>query len=212
MKVGMLQSIANQVVGRKATNEAPPVVILHGIFRDHRLMARLGRAFAQAGRRVLMPDLTPSNGSVELNVLAKQLGKYVEENLKPAEQCDIIGHSMGGMVARAYIQRQGGRERVRRLVTLASPHQGTIMAWLLPGAGARDLRPGSAFLRDLASDVHTLEGVLAASYWTPFDAIIVPPRSSEMPVGQNCRVLLPHHRAFLERPKLARELVALLAA
>jgi len=118
---------------------------------------------------------------------------------------------MGGIVARSYVQRHGGRRRVRRLVTLASPHQGTLLAWLLPGAGVRDLRPGSAFLRDLASDAHSLDGVLVASYWTPFDAIIVPPSSSEMPVGKNRRVFLAHHRAFLERPGLARELVALLA-
>jgi len=188
-----------------------PVVIVHGIFRDHRLMGRLAKAFTHAGRRVLTPDLTPNNGSVGLNELAIQLGEYLNRNLGPGEHCDIIGHSMGGMVARSYVQRHGGRRSVRQLVTLASPHQGTLMAWLLPGAGARDLRPGSAFLRDLASDAHSLDGVLVASYWTPFDAIIVPPRSSEMPVGRNRRVMLPHHRAFLERPRLARELVALLA-
>jgi len=189
----------------------PPVVMLHGIFRDHRLLGRLARAFAVAGRRVLTPDLTPNNGTAGLNELAKQLGKYLDENLVPDEQCDIIGHSMGGIVARSYVQRHGGRRRVRRLVTLASPHQGTLLAWLLPGAGVRDLRPGSAFLRDLASDAHSLDGVLVASYWTPFDAIIVPPSSSEMPVRKNRRVFLAHHRAFLERPGLARELVALLA-
>jgi triacylglycerol lipase len=185
--------------------------MVHGIFRDHRLMAKLGRAFAQAGRRVLTPDLTPNNGSAALNQLAAQLGGYLEKNLGPGEKCDIIGHSMGGMVARSYVQRHGGRSRVRRLVTLAAPHQGTLLAWLLPGQGVRDLRPGSAFLRDLATDAHALEGIFVASYWTPFDAIIVPPRSSEMPVGRNRRILLPHHRAFLDRPRLARELVDLLA-
>ena len=208
----MMQPRVSLVAATDSSRGASPVVMVHGIFRDHRLMARLGRAFVLAGRRVLTPDLTPNNGSVSLNELAQQLGGYLEENLGQGEQCDIIGHSMGGMVARAYVQRQGGRKRVRRLVTLAAPHQGTLMAWLLPGQGMRDLRPGSVFLRDLASDVHSLDGVLVASYWTPFDAIIVPPRSSEMPVGRNRRVLLPHHRAFLERPGLARELVALLAA
>jgi succinylarginine dihydrolase len=31
-----------------------------------------------------------------------------------------------------------------------------------------------------------------------------------MPVGRNRRVLLAHHRAFLERPRVAKELIALL--
>ena len=207
----MIQPIAAPSAQPNRNLGAPPVVIVHGIFRDHRLMGRLAKVFTQTGRRVLTPDLTPNNGSVGLNELAMQLGEYLDENLGPDEQCDIIGHSMGGMVARSFIQRHGGRRRVRRLITLAAPHQGTILAWLLPGLGVRDLRPGSVFLRDLASDAHSLNGVLVASYWTPFDAIIVPPRSSEMPVGQNRKVLLAHHRAFLERPRLANELLELLA-
>ncbi len=186
------------------------MVIIHGIYRDHRLMRHLGKAFTLAGRRVLAPDLTPNNGSAGINELAVQIGEYLEKNLAADERCDVVGHSMGAMVARSYIQRHGGRTRVRKLVTLAAPHHGTVLAWLHRGRGARDLRPGSAFLRDLARDVHKLEGIHMASYWTPFDAIIVPPRSSELPVGQNCRRLLPHHRAFVENRRLVRELVELL--
>ncbi len=189
----------------------PPVVIVHGIFRDHRLMGRLRAAFLRAGRRVFTPDLTPNNGSVSIHELSLQLGKFLEDNLAPGERCDVIGHSLGGLVARTYVQRHGGRARMRRLVTLATPHHGTIMAWLLPGRGVRELRPGSAFLQDLARDVEQLAGILVASYWTPFDVIIMPARSSELPVGRNVRVKLPHHQALVTNPRLARELVELLS-
>lgn len=190
----------------------PPVVIVHGIFRDHRLMGRLRETFTRAGRRVLTPDLTPNDGSAGINELALQLGEYLERNLAPGERCDLVGHSMGAMVARSYVQRHGGRARVRKLATLAAPHHGTLVAWLWRGRGVRDLRPGSPFLRDLARDVDRLDGVLVASYWTPFDAVIVPPRSSELPVGQNRRWLLPHHRALVENKYLARDLVRVLSA
>lgn len=190
--------------------DLPPVVIIHGIYRDHRLMRHLRKAFTLAGRRVLTPDLTPNDGSAGINELAVQIGKFMEKNLSPGEPCDVIGHSMGAMVARSYIQRHGGRRRVRKLVTLAAPHHGTVLAWLHQGQGARDLRPGSAFLRDLARDVDKLEGIQVASYWTPFDLIIVPPRSSELPIGENRRRYLPHHRSLVENPRLARELVELL--
>ncbi|HVU37646.1 MAG TPA: alpha/beta fold hydrolase [Opitutales bacterium] len=195
----------------QAATTLPPVVIVHGIFRDHRLMRRLRDAFTRAGRRVFTPDLTPNDGSAGINELALQLGEYLEHNLTPGERCDVIGHSMGAMVARSYVQRHGGRARVRKLVTLAAPHHGTLVAWLWRGRGVRDLRPGSPFLRDLARDVDRLDGVLVASYWTPFDAIIVPPHSSELPVGHNRRWLLPHHRAFLESKGLARDLVQVLS-
>ncbi len=191
--------------------QLPPVVILHGIFRDHRIMRHLRQAFSAAGRRVLTPDLTPNDGSAGISELAVQVGAWLEASLTFGEQCDIIGHSMGAMVARSYIQRHGGHGRVRRLVTLAAPHHGTLVAWLYRGRGVRDLRPGSAFLRDLARDEHRLAGVQVSSYWTPLDAIIVPPRSSELSVGRNCRRWLPHHRSFVESPRLARELVELLS-
>ena len=188
----------------------PPVVIVHGIFRDHQHMGRLRKAFTLAGRRVLTPDLRSKAGAVGLDELAAQFGDYLEGNLTAGERCDVIGHSMGGMVARAFIQRHGGRKRVRRLVTLAAPHHGTLMAWLWPGRGVRDLRPGSAFLRDLARDAARLEGVEVTSYWTPFDLMIVPASSSRLPVGRNVRVNLPHHQSLVTNTRLARELVALL--
>jgi len=188
----------------------PPVVLVHGIFRSQRDMRRLRKIFEAAGRRTLAPSLKPCDGSAPLHELAAQLAAFVADNLAPGEQCDLVGHSMGALVARAYIQRHGGRERTRRFVTLAAPHHGSLLAWCWPGRGARDMRPGSPFLRDLASDAHSLNGVLVASVWTPFDVIILPARSSEMPVGRNLRWPLPHHRSFITSRRFARSLVQLL--
>jgi triacylglycerol lipase len=186
-------------------------VLVHGIFRNQRDMRRLRNTLEAAGRRTFAPSLKPCDGSAPLHDLAKQLAAFIGENLQPGERCDLVGHSMGGMVARAYVQRHGGRERVRRLVTLAAPHHGSLLAWCWPGRGARDLRPGSPFLRDLARDVHHLEGILVASVWTPFDLVIVPARSSELSVGRNVRFPLPHHRSLITSQRLAKALVKLLS-
>ncbi|MGA2052507.1 MAG: alpha/beta fold hydrolase [Opitutales bacterium] len=190
--------------------QLPPVVLVHGIFRNQRDMRRLRKTLEAAGRRTFAPSLKPCDGSAPLHELAAQLAIFIGENLAPGERCDLVGHSMGGMVARAYVQRHGGRDRVRRLVTLAAPHHGSLLAWCWPGRGARDLRPGSPFLRDLARDVHHLEGVLVASVWTPFDLVILPARSSELPVGRNVRFPLPHHRSLITSRRLARALVKML--
>jgi hypothetical protein len=40
----------------------------------------------------------------------------------------MIGHSLGGLVARYYVQRMGGDAIVGTLVTLGTPHRGTVMA------------------------------------------------------------------------------------
>jgi triacylglycerol lipase len=187
-------------------------VLVHGIFRNQRDVRRLRTALEKAGRRTLAPSLTPNDGSAPLNTLAAQLGEFIAEHLAPGERCDLVGHSMGGVVARAYVQRHGGHLRTRRLVTLSAPHQGSLLAWCWPGRGARDLRPGSPFLRDLDRDVHRLTGVLVASVWTPFDLVIVPARSSELPVGRNLRLPLPHHRSLITSRRFAKALVELLGA
>ena len=45
-----------------------------------------------------------------------------------AERVSIIAHSMGGVIARAYVQFLKGHESVDKLLTLATPHFGTL-AW-----------------------------------------------------------------------------------
>ena len=49
------------------------------------------------------------------------------------------------------MQRLGGDERVHTLVTLGSPHEGTLTAHLLPVQLCRQLRPGSDLYDELAS-------------------------------------------------------------
>lgn len=71
------------------------------------------------------------------------------------DRMDIVGHSMGGLVALYYLKRLGGRRRVRRLVMLGTPVAGTWSALLglaaAPlGRASLQLLPDSQFLRDLA--------------------------------------------------------------
>ena len=64
---------------------------------------------------------------------------------------------MGGLVSRYYVQRLGGIERVRRLITISTPHQGTLWAHMVGNPGSRQMRPGSAFLSKLNHDAAMLE-------------------------------------------------------
>ncbi len=47
------------------------------------------------------------------------------------KQLILIGHSRGGLVARAYLELFGGHDHVFKLITLATPHHGTPLASLL---------------------------------------------------------------------------------
>src|SRR5205085_9859257 len=120
------------------------------------------------------------------------------------------GFSMGGLVSRYYLQRLGGLARVRHFVTLSTPHQGTWLACLVSNPGCRQMRPGSAFLGDLASDAERLQGVAFTSFWTPLDLIILPPRSSEVPCARNVKMLVALHPLMVWAPRCHRAVASAL--
>jgi triacylglycerol esterase/lipase EstA (alpha/beta hydrolase family) len=77
---------------------------------------------------------------------------YSRFNLGPLS---IIGHSKGGLIGRYYIKRLGGDRRVRTLITLGSPHNGTPRAYWgyftlgLVAMSLRQMTPMSSFIRRL---------------------------------------------------------------
>lgn len=57
------------------------------------------------------------------------LAQFIQSKKTPNEKVDIVGHSMGGLVARAYIENEGNNNSVYKLLTAGSPHKGTILAY-----------------------------------------------------------------------------------
>jgi triacylglycerol lipase len=66
-----------------------------------------------------------------------------------ASHVHLVGHSLGGLVARYAVQRLGLDEVTRSVTTVATPHGGSPLARFGPGPAAAQLRPGSVLLRGL---------------------------------------------------------------
>jgi triacylglycerol lipase len=181
-----------------STNNRNPVLLVHGIIRTSAVFRRMSTYLTQQGWSVHSFNLTPNNASLGLDQLAIQVANYVDKTFAPEQPIDLVGLSMGGLVTRYYVQRLGGIDRVQRFITIAAPHQGTRMAYLLPRLGCIQMRPGSPFLEDLNQDASMLERLNFTSLWTPWDFIIVPASSSQMPVGREVKVSVFAH-AFMAR-------------
>lgn len=173
-----------------------PVVLVHGIFSRGADMERLARHLRAIGRRVLQPTLQPNHGGARLEDLSEGLATEIDRAFGKAP-VDIAGFSMGGLVARHYIQRRGGLARTGRFVTMAAPHRGTQMARIANLPGWVQMRPGSDFLRDLDSDADLLRPTGFTSFYTPLDMIIVPATSSVVPFAKNVRLLASMHPSFI---------------
>jgi triacylglycerol esterase/lipase EstA (alpha/beta hydrolase family) len=114
----------------------PYVVLVHGYHRPtadttcgmDALESYLGEAGNTGGRefRVLCLDYSITAG-VEYS--AHQLGLLLDDLLKQTDQVDLVVHSMGGLVARWYIEQLGQQQSVRSVTMVGTPNLGTVYGW-----------------------------------------------------------------------------------
>jgi triacylglycerol lipase len=154
------------------------VVLVHGFIETGSSFRMMKRSLEKRGFVCFVPKLRPSDGRGGLEHLAEGLKRDIDATYGPSQPISIVAFSMGGLVSRHYLQHLGGAARCRKLVTISSPHHGTHAAWLYPTKGAEQMRPGSEFLKTLASTESKLGNMAVVSYRTPLDLIILPASSS----------------------------------
>ena len=157
-----------------------PILLLHGFVDNRSIFTLLRRALRRRGfgRIWTMNYHVLTN---DVRVAAKRLAATVDTICEQTgyERIHVIGHSMGGLIARYYVQRMGGDERVHTLVTLGSPHRGTRAAHLLPTGVCRQLTPGSEIVRELEAPAPGCR-TRFVSFWSDLDALISPKRSARI--------------------------------
>jgi triacylglycerol lipase len=193
-----------------------PVVLVHGIWDSSSRLEPLRAGLVARGvSKAIAIDLLPNDGRAIVPVLAAQVAHAVDEAIASIDgddpRVDVVGFSMGALVTRYYLQRGGGKSRVRRFVSISGPHEGTINALALPFAGVRQMRPGSELLRDLASDPDPWGPVEVHTVWTPYDLMILPARSSKLPGARSERVIpVKMHRWMITDPRVLDHVASLL--
>jgi triacylglycerol lipase len=157
-----------------------PIVLIHGVVDNRSIFTVLRRGLRRRGfGRVLALNYSPLTDDVR--EVAGRLQETVEELCAETgyERVHLIGHSMGGLVARYYVQRMGGDQRVHTVVTLGTPHSGTYAARLVPHPVARQLRPGSDVVAELAEPAPGCRTRFVA-FWSDLDQMIIPSSSARL--------------------------------
>lgn len=172
-----------------------PIVFVHGIWKDGSSFQRMATYLQQRGFKTYSIDLKPNNGSVPIECLSAQLSAFVEKIGSPV---NLVAFSMGGLVARCYMQRMSGHKYVRKLITIGSPHHGTWAAFFSNSSAGRQMRVNSPWITYLNEDVGMLIKHDVASIWTPFDLLVVPGNSARLSVGHTIRVPVPMHHMLLK--------------
>ncbi len=157
-----------------------PILLLHGMVDNRSVFTLLRRGLRRRGfGRVLTLNYSPVTNDVR--AAARRLALEVETLCETTgyERIHVVGHSMGGLIARYYVQCLGGDERVDTLVTLATPHAGTATAYLVGTTLTRQLRPGSDLMRELEAPAAGCRTRFIA-YWSDLDQMIVPQRRARL--------------------------------
>ena len=119
------------------------------------------------------------------------LAEEIESTLAETgcEQVDLVGHSMGGLVIRSSLAKHGAREKVRKVVTLASPHAGSKLAVFGVGGAATDILPGSSFLESLHEQENRLsDNNFICAIYTILDNMVLPNESAKL-TGDGVKVV-----------------------
>ncbi|WHM31225.1 alpha/beta fold hydrolase [Streptomyces sp. BPPL-273] len=185
-----------------------PVVLLHGFIDNRSVFLLLRRSLAQHGRHQV-DSLNYSPLTCDIRTAAELLGRHIEEICERtgSERVDVVGHSLGGLIARYYVQRLGGDRRVRTLVTLGTPHAGTRV---MPLADAhpivRQMRPGSAVIEELSRPTPGCRTQFV-SFWSDLDRVMDPLETACLDhpdlAVQNVRVTGVGHLALPVHPTVA---------
>jgi triacylglycerol lipase len=125
------------------------ILLVHGLLSNSGIWFLFARRLARrTGALIDSVDLGPTFQSIDRSVprLHERLRQL--EQLSPAKIV-LIGHSMGGLACRAWLQ-SNSKGSVSQLITLGTPHQGSMSALILPFTNLREMRPSSAWLKALS--------------------------------------------------------------
>ena len=183
----------------RCSPERPPVLLIHGFMGTRGALFLLESRLRADGFHVFSINLGTLNIQ-DIRKSAFQIHLAIEKIMAATcgrvRKIDIVGHSMGGLIALYYLKYMGGDEHVRKLVTLGTPYRGTwaslvgvgLLGTLSPSTW--QMLPGSYFLRmlDAVPPPSTVE-------WTSiiarYDALC-PPTTARISPGHNYDLPLGH--------------------
>lgn len=204
---------SNNVVRRTDFSTCPrPVLLLYGFMSTRRtfevLEARLRRD-QYCVWSINLGGLFDAFNTKGIDVLGEKVREKVERlyarfpNMGPLS---IIGHSMGGLIGRYYVKRLGGNARVKNLITLGTPHNGTPTAYFglvthgLLSRSIWQMTPMSPFIRRLKMGAFPRDVRFTSIYSktdkvNPFPSCIIEDQGNDNLV--NVEVTDVSHREFV---------------
>lgn len=165
------------------TRGETPILLIHGLFNNRASWFWFKRFLRKQG----FSNIATINLSSWHNeeVLTELVAKKIDElrHRLGVDKVHLVGHSMGGIIARNYIQLRGGADKVDCCVILGSPNLGSKLTPFAIAPLGRVLVPGSDFLRRLNA-APVPESIKLTNIYTRKDNMVLPNTNTHLPWGE----------------------------
>lgn len=160
---------------RTVAGKGKPVLLVHGYINHSSVWMLQKIKLEKAG---IGPIYT-----INLGHPFKSIREYAEKVKLKAEaiaketghkELVLVGHSMGGLVSAWYATHLAPPESVTDVITLASPFEGTPMAYMALGPNAREMRRNSEFLQQLKAAMANHPQIRFHHIATKSDHLVIP--------------------------------------
>lgn len=186
-----------------------PIILLHGLFQNRACWLWAVHCLNKRGfTQVYTLNLPPWK---DMEVLTEILAKKIDliRHASGKDRVHLVGHSMGGIIARNYIQLRGGASRVDRCVLLGSPCTGSKLApFGLSGLAALVI-PGSEFLTRL-NQAPMEKAADFASIYSRHDNIVLPYTNGRLQGAHNIELSTTGHVGLFHSTRVFDEIATFL--
>ena len=163
------------------------VVLVHGFVCNRALWNPWMAKLRAAQVPFVAVNLEPLFGSIDHYVnIIEQAVRHIEKitGLPPV----LVAHSMGGLAVRAWLSASAGDARVHHVITIGTPHHGTWLARFGQTANGRQMRMGSAWLKNLARQEPPQRFAKFTCCYSHCDNIVFPSTTATLPGAENIHV------------------------
>ena len=183
------------------------VIFVHGLGGSRGNFLPMKWFFSKMGRQRCVSVAFDDRTSI--SVMAAQLKLTVADlldrsDLPKERSVELVCHSMGGIVARVALEDETFARMVAKIITLGTPHQGSLLARYAHTDKTLDLRPDSALMKRLESQLPWSSDEArpeVVCFWSGEDMVVVPPEAAQLEGAKNIRMDGFSHLSFLLNPR-----------
>ena len=174
-----------------------PIILIHGLWNTSAIFNSLMKKLDNYDVEYYAPTLKHYFGRISIIDLAQSLDELITKKYGKDREIDILGFSMGGIIARYWIKKFNGYLKTKRFISIGSPHSGTLTAQLVPKIlfkGISEMKIYSSLLKELSEYDYLLKKIDCISFYTRWDFMVFPGWRAYLPIGRKYNLNIYKHR------------------